>query len=54
MQEATANRLVVPAPASRDVLTGILREGTQRRLADAIDAEVASIDESRQHRTDET
>ena len=41
MQEATLDRLVLPAPNSQDVLTDILRQGAQRMLAQAIDAEVA-------------
>ena len=36
MQEATLDRLVVPAPASRDVLSEILRAGAQRLLTQAI------------------
>ena len=46
MHEAIRDRLVVPAPTSRDVLTGILRQGAQRMLAQAIDAEVAEWIES--------
>ena len=41
MQEVTLDRLVLPAPHSRDVLTDILRQGAQRMLAQAIDAKVA-------------
>jgi transposase-like protein len=46
MHETILDRLVVPAPTSQDVLTGILREGAQRMLAQAIDAEVAEWIES--------
>jgi putative transposase len=46
MQEAIRDRLVLPVPTSQDVLTGILREGAQRMLAHAIDAEVAEWIES--------
>jgi len=40
MHEAIRDRLVLPASTSQDVLTGILRQGAQRMLAQAIDAEV--------------
>jgi putative transposase len=53
MQEATVDRLIVPAPASRDVLTEVLRAGAQRLLSEAIEAEVAEWIESRSHVTDE-
>lgn len=46
MHETILDRFVVPAPTSQDVLTGILREGAQRMLAQAIDAEVAEWIES--------
>src|SRR5665213_3453594 len=47
MHEAIRDRLVFPASPPQDVLTGILREGAQRMLAQAIDAEVAQWIESR-------
>jgi len=53
MHEATADRLVLPAPTSQDVLTDILREGAQRMLAQAIDAEVAEWIESRRDQLNE-
>jgi putative transposase len=53
MQEVTGDRLIVPAPASRDVLTDVLRSGAQRLLTEAIEAEVAQWIESRSHLTDE-
>jgi transposase-like protein len=53
MQEATVDRLIVPAPSSRDVLTEVLRAGAQRLLSAAIEAEVAEWIESRSHVTDE-
>jgi putative transposase len=53
MQEATVDRLIVPAPSSRDVLTEVLRAGAQRLLSEAIEAEVAEWIESRSHVTDE-
>lgn len=46
MHEAIRDRSVLPASSSRDVLSGILREGAQRMLAQAIDAEVAEWIES--------
>jgi putative transposase len=53
MQEATVDRLIVPAPGSRDVLTEVLRSGAQRLLTEAIEAEVAQWIESHSHLTDE-
>jgi putative transposase len=52
MQEGTAT--TVALPGSRDTLTEILREGAQRLLAQAIEAEVAEWIDSHQHLTDET
>ena len=46
MHEAIRDPLVLPASTSQDVLTGILRQGAQRMLAQAIDAEVAGWIES--------
>ena len=46
MHEAIRDRLALPASTSQDVLTGILRQGAQRMLARAIDAEVAEWIES--------
>jgi transposase-like protein len=40
MQEATAETLPLPVPAAADVLTSVLRQGAQRMLAQAIEAEV--------------
>jgi putative transposase len=40
MQEATAETLALPVPAAADVLTSVLRQGAQRMLAQAIEAEV--------------
>ena len=42
MQEATREVLSLPASDSTDVLTTVLREGAQRMLAQAIEAEVES------------
>jgi putative transposase len=53
MQEATLDRLIVPAPASRDVLSEILRAGAQRLLTQAIEDEVSDWIESRSNLTNE-
>ena len=48
--ESTASTLALPATSSsRDVLTDLLRDGAQRLLAHAIEAEVADFIESRSH-----
>lgn len=54
MREATPDRLRIPAPTSQDVLTGILRQGAQRMLAQAIEAEVQEWIDAHQHVTDES
>jgi putative transposase len=53
MQEATLDRLIVPAPASGDVLSEILRAGAQRLLTQAIEDEVTEWIESRSNLTNE-
>jgi putative transposase len=53
MQEATLDRLIVPAPASRDVLSEILRAGAQRLLRQAIEDEVTDWIESRSNLTNQ-
>jgi putative transposase len=53
MSETIARRLVVPAVTSQDVMTEILRDGAQRLLGQAIEAEVAGWLESHKHRIDE-
>jgi len=52
MDENTAQGLVMPAATSRDVLTEILRDGAQRLLAQAIEAEVRGWLESHEHAVD--
>jgi hypothetical protein len=47
MRERNDSTLALPATSSQDVLTGLLRQGAQRMLAEAIDAEVAERIESR-------
>jgi transposase-like protein len=54
VQEATPDRLMIPAPTSQDVLTGILRQGAQRMLAQAIEAEVQEWIDAHEHVTDES
>lgn len=49
MRESTDPIVSLPAVSSRDVLTSILREGAQRLLTQAIEAEVAEWIESHQH-----
>ena len=53
MHEATADRFVVPALASQDALSEILRVGAQRLLTQAVEQEVAQWIDSHQHVTDE-
>jgi putative transposase len=53
VQEATLDRLIVPAPSSRDVLSEILRAGAQRLLTQAIEDEVTDWIESRSNLTNE-
>ena len=53
MHEAIRDRFVVPAATSQDVLTGLLRQGAQQMLAQAIDAEVAQWIESHRDIRDE-
>ena len=47
MRKGNDSALALPATTSQDVLTGILREGAQRMLAQAIEAEVGEWIESR-------
>jgi len=49
MLEATTTTIDFPSVASQDVLTEILRQGAQRLLTTAIDAEVAEYIDARQH-----
>jgi putative transposase len=46
MGQGTTEAIRFPEASSRDVLTGILREGAQKLLADAIEAEVAAYIEA--------
>ncbi len=53
MNEFTAPTLELPATISQDVLTDILRDGAQRLLSQAVEAEVDTWIESHKHLTDE-
>jgi len=53
MQEFTVDRFIVPVPACEDVLTGLLKQGAQKMLAQAIEAEVEDWIEKHQHLRDE-
>ena len=53
MKEFTAPALELPAATSEDVLTSILRDGAQRLLSQAVEAEVDTWIESHKHLTDE-
>jgi len=53
MDESIASSLAVPAATSRDVLSGILRDGAQRMLGQAIEAEVQTFLESHRPIVDE-
>jgi putative transposase len=54
MHERSNSTIALPAVSSRDVLTTILRDGAQRMLAQAIEAEVAEWIEGHVHLTNET
>ncbi|MFN4257493.1 MAG: IS256 family transposase [Saprospiraceae bacterium] len=49
MRESTTSTSSLPAVCSQDVLTGLLREGARRMLAEAIDAEVSQWIAERAH-----
>lgn len=52
MQKDTTTSVSFPSLTSEDVLTGILREGAQRLLATAVEAEVSDWIDSHAHLTD--
>lgn len=52
MRESTSQVVSLPAATSQDVLTSILRDGAQRLLTQAIEAEVAEWINSHQHLKD--
>lgn len=53
MRENSGSAVVLPSVSSRDVLSEILREGAQRMLAEAVQAEVAEWIAERRHCVDE-
>jgi putative transposase len=53
MDCSTLDSLVVPVPEGKDVLGEVLRQGAQRLLAQAIEAEVASWIDSHSHLRDD-
>src|SRR6266849_1386187 len=53
MQDSTTNVNVLPLPQSRDVLTAILRDGAQRMLTRAIEAEVTDWIQAHAEQRDE-
>ena len=52
MQEFTVDRFIVPAPVCEDILTGLLKQGAQKMLAQAIEAEVEDWIEEHKHLCD--
>ena len=52
MENATATAMQIPAQSSKDVLTEILRDGAQKMLAKAIDAEVETYVAEHAHERD--
>jgi putative transposase len=53
MRESSKTIVSLPAATSRDVLTSLLREGAQRLLTEAVEAEVAEWIEAHRHLRDE-
>ena len=53
MRESTKQVVSLPAATSQDILTNILRDGAQRMLAQAIDAEIAEWIETHRDVCDE-
>lgn len=53
MRENNGSSVVLPSVASRDVLSEILREGAQRMLAEAVQAEVDEWIDAHRHVVDE-
>jgi transposase-like protein len=52
MEEFTVDRFIVPAPVCEDILTGLLKQGAQKMLAQAIEAEVEDWIEEHKHLCD--
>ena len=53
MRESNSSTIALPAVSSKDVLTTILRDGAQRMLAQAIEAEVSEWIDGHAHLTNE-
>src|SRR5512143_1143749 len=53
MSESTIDTRIVPPPQGQDVLTGLLRDGARRLLAEAIEAEVAAWIDAHAHLKDD-
>src|SRR5512144_1147528 len=53
MSESTIDTRIVPPPQGQDVLTGLLRDGARRLLAEAIEAEVAAWIDAHAHLRDD-
>src|ERR1043165_84600 len=53
MRESSERIVSLPAATSQDVLTSILRQGAQRLLTEAVEAEVAEWIEAHRHLHDE-
>src|SRR3954454_15614452 len=49
MQQSTTDIRIVPLPHGHDILTGILRDGARRLLAEAIEAEVTTWIDAQAH-----
>jgi putative transposase len=54
MRESNSSTISLPAVSAKDVLTAILRDGAQRMLAQAIEAEVTEWIDGHAHLTDES
>ena len=52
MDCSTSDMRIVPLPDAQDLLTGVLRQGAQRLLSQAIEAEVADWLAQHQHCVD--
>ena len=53
VQEVTTRSVSFPSTSSQDVLTAVLRDGAQRLLAEAVEAEVREWIASHAHVTDD-
>ncbi|HEU5115414.1 MAG TPA: IS256 family transposase [Isosphaeraceae bacterium] len=54
MNESTTDTRIVPLPATKDVLTEILRDGARRLLTEAVEAEVAAWIDAHAHLKDDS